>query len=85
MADESVLLCGRTACTNPAHPAGWNRITGEMYCIECAHQLNQTSHRTPGGALCPLLDLRDPVREVATGSRGFLVLIDETNLCKPTR
>lgn len=85
MAGEAVLLCGRTVCTNPAHPAGWNRITGEMYCIECAGLLNRVAHHTPGGALCPLLVAHDPVRDVPTGSTGYMVLIDETNLRKPTR
>lgn len=79
---ESILLCARTACDKAAHPAGWNRMTHEMYCIECARLLNMTTPLN-GGPLCPMLDTCDPVRGVATGSWGTTVLIDETKLRKP--
>lgn len=82
MAGEAVLLCGRTVCANPAHPAGWNRITGEMYCVRCANAIHDMGGDTPGGILFPyLFQLVDP----RTGPFGMRILIDETNLRKPTR
>lgn len=77
---ESLLLCARTACDRPAHPAGWNRMTHEMYCLPCARSIN--SNDTIGGPLCPLVA---PFFAMAInpGSYGVTVLIDETKLKKP--
>lgn len=77
---ESILLCARTACDRVAHPAGWNRMTHEMYCLPCARNINSTS--TVGGPLCPLLSVCEDLT-FNTGSYGRLVLIDETKLMKP--
>ena len=78
--NESLLLCARTACDRVAHPAGWNRITHEMYCLTCAHTIN--SRPTIGGPLCPLVA---PFLEmdINPGRYGAAVLTDKMKLKKP--
>lgn len=78
---ESLLLCARTACDRPAHPAGWNRITHEMYCLTCARAINTTP--TVGGILCPLMSAVKDMN-INTGSRGMTISVDETKLKKPS-
>lgn len=78
--NESLLLCARTACDRVAHPAGWNRMTHEMYCLPCARSLNHQP--TVGGPLCPLLSACEDLT-FNTGNRGMTVSVDETKLKKP--
>lgn len=48
--------CFRQACSQPAHPAAWNAMTGGHYCLSCAREIQR--HEVPGYApLFPLLPL----------------------------
>lgn len=49
----SPLKCHRGACTNAAHPLGWNRMTLGMYCTGCVKAIN--AHPASGGSLFPFM------------------------------
>jgi len=51
--NESLIKCHRTACPNPVHPCGWNDVTHGLYCLGCAHRIENSN--MAGASLFPLL------------------------------
>lgn len=64
-AKEPLLICYRTACPNPAHPLGYNRITHGLYCLDCAHRMQHGPDREVN--LFPLLQF-DNRTDISGGS-----------------
>jgi len=40
--EETTLICYRGACTNAAHPCGYNRVTHGLYCLDCARLIEES-------------------------------------------
>ena len=59
MASEQVLICYHGACTDAAHPCGYNRVTHGLYCLGCAREINKISieDNAYGGPFYPLFPL----------------------------
>jgi len=75
---ETTLICYRGACSEAAHPLGYNRVTHGLYCIPCARRINRND--VPGGPLYPLLGLLHSARPRMSGGSlhaGIIVIREQ--------
>ena len=73
MGAEATLVCYRGACTGPAHPCCYNRVTHGLYCIGCARLINRGSGEMGiGGQLFPMLHLAADLAEGGSWQTGLI-------------
>lgn len=66
---ERILICYRTACSNAAHPCGYNRVTHGLYCLACASEIGAAAD---GGPMFPLLRVKDRMTDGGSWRVGLI-------------
>ena len=70
---EPTLICYRGACSRPAHPCGYNRVTHGLYCIGCAQRIER-SRPLDQEPFFPLLPRADEVTAGGALRTGRIVI-----------